>query len=246
MNNPLITIVTVCYNSEKTIKDTIESVLNQTYTNIEYILVDGDSKDNTVGIIKSYEEKAKEKGILYKWISEPDKGIYDAMNKGIDIARGEWINFMNSGDTLIEIPIKELDEEYSFLYGDVLLDGKKRLKYPLHIGAKAFFYGMAVCHQACFYSKKYYKKNKYDLTYAICGDQKFTWKAIEYGKAKYIDRAICTYDSQGISSNNDMKILKEKLFLNKEMKTYLVYPYVSFIRSKLVKIRNRINLFKRI
>ena len=92
MNNPKITVVTVCYNAVKDIEKTILSVVNQTYDNIEYIVVDGGSKDGTVNIIQKYEDR------ITKWISEPDKGIYDAMNKGILMATGDWINFMNAGD----------------------------------------------------------------------------------------------------------------------------------------------------
>ncbi len=93
-NNPLVTIVTVSYNVVSTIERTILSVVNQTYSNIEYIIIDGGSTDGTVDIIKKYMDK-----IAY-WVSEPDKGIYDAMNKGILMAKGQWINFMNSGDYL--------------------------------------------------------------------------------------------------------------------------------------------------
>ena len=96
--NPLISIITVCFNSSKTIRQTIESVLNQTYTNIEYILVDGKSTDNTVAIIEEYAPQFTAKGIVYRWVSEPDAGIYDAMNKGIKLATGEWIGIINSDD----------------------------------------------------------------------------------------------------------------------------------------------------
>ena len=87
---PLITVVTICYNAVDTIEETIKSVIEQTYPNIEYIVIDGGSKDGTVDIIKKYQDK-----ISY-WVSEPDRGIYDAMNKGTMKANGRWINFMNS------------------------------------------------------------------------------------------------------------------------------------------------------
>lgn len=89
-----ISVITVCLNSEKTIERTIKSVLAQTYTNIEYIIIDGKSIDNTVGIIKKYET------VIAKWISEPDKGLYNAMNKGIAMASGDLIGIINSDDTL--------------------------------------------------------------------------------------------------------------------------------------------------
>src|SRR5690242_18447201 len=100
MNKPetKISIVTVCFNSAKTIADTIESVLNQDYKPHEYILVDGASTDRTVQIIKTYEDVFRERGISYLYISEPDRGIYDAMNKGIAMATGELIGIVNSDD----------------------------------------------------------------------------------------------------------------------------------------------------
>lgn len=91
-NNCTISIVTVSYNAVDTIEETIQSVLGQDYEAIEYIVVDGGSTDGTVDIIKKYSDK------LSYWVSEPDNGVYDAMNKGITVASGQWINFMNSGD----------------------------------------------------------------------------------------------------------------------------------------------------
>lgn len=94
----LVSIVTVCYNSEKTIRKTIESVLAQTYDQVEYIIVDGASKDNTVAVAREYEEQFREKGYIYRIVSEKDNGIYDAMNKGIRMAQGELIGLVNSDD----------------------------------------------------------------------------------------------------------------------------------------------------
>ena len=93
-----ISIVTVCYNAERSIKSTIESVLKQTYTDYEYILIDGKSTDNTYKIVCSYDKKFKNRGVQYRHISEQDQGIFDAMNKGIQMARGRYINFMNADD----------------------------------------------------------------------------------------------------------------------------------------------------
>ncbi len=93
-----ISIITIAYNSEKEIERTIQSVLNQTYTNLEYIIIDGASKDKTVEIAESYREKLENQGVTFRVYSEPDKGIYDAMNKGIRKATGEVIGLLNSGD----------------------------------------------------------------------------------------------------------------------------------------------------
>lgn len=97
MDNPLISVVTVAYNAVTTIEKTILSVINQTYPNVEYIIIDGGSTDGTVEIIKKYANK------LAYWVSEPDNGIYDAMNKGAKVATGEWINFMNCGDSFFTL-----------------------------------------------------------------------------------------------------------------------------------------------
>ena len=121
-----VTIITICFNSEAVIKKTIESVLNQTYTDIEYIIIDGASKDKTVEIAESYKDAFAEKGIDFKIFSEPDKGIYDAMNKGIAKATGELVGLINSGDfyepQMIETAVKAFEEKpYDIFYGDINL-----------------------------------------------------------------------------------------------------------------------------
>ena len=102
---PFVTIVTVCYNSESTIRKTIESVLRQTYTNIEYVVIDGNSQDKTLDIIREYQECFKGR---MKLVSEPDEGIYDAMNKGIRLAEGELIGILNSDDHYEENAVEEI------------------------------------------------------------------------------------------------------------------------------------------
>jgi glycosyltransferase involved in cell wall biosynthesis len=125
MKPPLISIITVVYNGVSILEPTILSVINQTYKNIEYIIIDGGSTDGTVDIIKNYEDR------LAYWISETDKGIYDAMNKGIDKATGIWINFMNSGDCFCDIYVLDaifsinIYENINFLYSDYYVYNQK-------------------------------------------------------------------------------------------------------------------------
>ena len=127
----LVSIITVCRNSETTIGDTIESVLNQTYPNLEYILVDGKSTDRTIDIIKSYEDRFMEKNISYRYISEKDEGIYDAMNKGIAMAEGDLIGIINSDDwyesQAVEVAARYyIQEKYDMFYADLRIVGENR------------------------------------------------------------------------------------------------------------------------
>lgn len=117
-----ISIITVCFNAESIIEETIKSVISQTYNDIEYIIVDGKSTDSTMEIIKKYADK------IDKIISEPDKGIYDAMNKGISLATGNFINFMNAGDTFsspdaVKNVVMQIEEDSDVVYGDSTMIG---------------------------------------------------------------------------------------------------------------------------
>src|ERR1700744_4940678 len=115
MNEPKISVITVCYNAVKVIEPTLLSVITQAYNNIEYIVIDGGSNDGTVELIKKHADK-----ITY-WVSEPDEGVYDAMNKGIDKATGSWVYFIGAGDILLNITDKIaplLVEPNCIYYGD--------------------------------------------------------------------------------------------------------------------------------
>ncbi|MCX5774208.1 MAG: glycosyltransferase, partial [Fusobacteria bacterium] len=126
-----ISIITACYNSAKTITDTFNSILKQKYYNIEYIVIDGSSKDETVSIIQEYSSKFLNRGIEFKWISEKDSGIYDAMNKGIALATGEVIGIINSDDYYMENNILEdimtrfYDETVDGIYGNIIFVDKE-------------------------------------------------------------------------------------------------------------------------
>ena len=133
---PLVTIVTVAFNSEKTIEKTIKSVLNQTYPKIEYLIIDGKSGDKTVEIAKAYEEQVLKKGYSYRIVSEKDRGIYDAMNKGIALAKGEIMGFINSDDwyekDAVALSVKTmLKKQCDITYGDIAIhkaDGSRIVK----------------------------------------------------------------------------------------------------------------------
>lgn len=170
-----VSIVTVCRNSEKTIQRTIQSVRNQTYPDIEYIIVDGQSTDSTLDIIKSYEPEFEGR---MRWISEPDGGIYDAMNKGIHMATGELIGIINSDDyyepnAVADIVSSMTEDKYQILYGFMrtLKDGKE---YSIEFHSHAFLEKSMICHPTCFVTKKLYEDyGAFDLKYISVADYDF-------------------------------------------------------------------------
>lgn len=207
----MITVVTVSFNAVSCIEETILSVINQTYLNLQYIIVDGGSTDGTVDIIKKYADK-----ISY-WISEPDKGIYDAMNKGIDMAKGEWINFMNSGDTFYandtieSIFLQQHTED--IIYGDVQLSFEwgKIIKRARNINE--IIHGMIFCHQSSFVKIDIMRANKFNLEYKIAADYHFFLKMYEQRKKyKYVGFPISVFEAEtGLSSRREVDALIDKL-----------------------------------
>ena len=188
-----ISIITVCYNSEKTIRKTIESVLNQTYKNIEYILVDGASKDETVKIIEEYQDRFLGK---MKYISEPDQGIYDAMNKGIKLATGELIGILNSDDyyelDAVEHMVSSMTKDkYQILYG-FLRSWKNGMEYCIDRATPQFLRERMIGHPACFVSKSVYDDfGMFDLQFVSVADYDFMLrmydnKAVHFIPVNYI------------------------------------------------------------
>lgn len=170
---PKISIVTICYNSVRFIEKTILSVLSQTYPNIEYIIIDGGSTDGTKEIIEKYSSK------LSYWCSEKDKGIYDAMNKGITKATGVWINFMNSGDrfvsdnVLTKVMSNSIEDYIYVVYGDAILDFGDHTKTFYSNDLKDITYKMPFNHQSCLIRTSIQKERPYSLKYKIAGDYDF-------------------------------------------------------------------------
>lgn len=181
MKERLCSIVTVSFNSERTIAKTIESVLNQTYKNIEYIVIDGNSSDRTMEIVRNYEPLFEGR---MKWVSEPDQGIYDAMNKGIYMASGELIGIINSDDyyenSAVEDMVKAMsDAPYQIIYGAIrtLKDGKEKC---ISINSHIFLKECMIGHPACFITKQLYDElGVYDTQFISAADYDFMLRMIE-------------------------------------------------------------------
>lgn len=187
-SNIKISIITVCYNSELTIRDTIESVLNQTYTNIEYIIVDGKSQDCTLDIVRSYEPLFESR---MKIISERDKGIYDAMNKGIKMATGELIGLINSDDYYESNAVEKIveaygGERYAVIYGLLrcIEDEKESM---ICFNSHNFLERRMIMHPSCFVSKYVYDEiMMYNTNYISAADYDFMYKLYKNGSVKFI------------------------------------------------------------
>jgi len=199
-NKPKISIITVVYNGAEYLEQTIQSVVNQTYDNVEYIIIDGASSDETLNIIKKYEDK------IDYWVSEKDNGIYDAMNKGIDIASGKWINFMNAGDgfytdnVLNELFSQNVLNNIDVLFGNhnVIYPHKTRVAKAGNI--ENIWKGSQFCHQSTFVSAKVHKVNKFNLSNRIGADFEFFYILNKKKKSfKYIDIIIANYSAGGLS-----------------------------------------------
>ena len=204
---PLISIVTVVYNGEEFLEKTIQSVINQTYKNIEYIIIDGGSSDRTVDIIKKYENK------IDYWVSEKDAGIYDAMNKGLDIATGDFVNFMNGGDSFytnntVSAAVAMMDSYATSYFGraEVISDYSSWLHPSAKIDKTMIDMWLkkeAPNHQATFFPKVFYKKEKYNLEYNIFADGDYKNRAKFMHGFCFLDIIICKFEFGGISSSFD-------------------------------------------
>ena len=213
---PKVTIVTVVYNSVKTIESTIKSVLSQTYENIEYICIDGDSTDGTKEIIQKYSSQ------ISKIISEKDDGIYYAMNKGINLAHGEWINFMNSGDTFADKSVIEnifkgnlIKSGTNVIFGDSNILTKAGLFYqkcnnPFY-KSKQLVKGKGFSHQSVFVRVELAKKYHFDLEFEIAADYKMLYSIYQnHGGFLYINRAIANYEVEnGFSKKRQIRAWME-------------------------------------
>ncbi|WP_053069194.1 glycosyltransferase family 2 protein [Bizionia psychrotolerans] len=212
----LISIITINYNDVVGLKKTMISVLEQTYADIEYIVIDGGSTDGSLDLIKAHKEK------LAYWVSEPDKGIYHAMNKGIDQATGAYLLFLNGGDWLVDSSIIEKFVAFKpvedLVYGDVFV--RKGHAWRRKFMPKEMSFGMALsntlAHQAEFYKRGLFDDDfRYDTSYQVVSDWILTNHAIVFKQAtsRYIDLVVCYFEDPGISSDFNLRHTERKRYL---------------------------------
>ena len=196
--NHKISIVTVTYNSVKTLERTIQSIISQTFYDYEYIIIDGGSTDGTIDIIKKYEKH------ISFWVSEPDEGIYDAMNKGINHASGKWIHLLNSDDYYYDNSVLEkvsncLENEDNFYYFTMLQkhDGRENI-YRWNSNLYKLWYSAYLPHPTMFVSKKAYNLiGLYDTQFKIAADHDFTLRLIKNKILPKYQDIMCTVMTLG-------------------------------------------------
>ncbi len=206
---PLITVVTVVFNGAQFLEETIQSVIHQTYPNIEYIIIDGGSTDGTLDIIRKYDY-----AIDY-WVSEKDAGIYDAMNKGISLASGVWINFMNAGDVLIDSSIIEANlDKFSkgvltaFSFKEYFTAKNKKINCRTILAAEKM-YDLPTAHNAIFFPTN--KSICYNLTYHVSADYDYYLQYIEIGHdINVVEVIYMRYLIGGVSEKLIFRMLNEK------------------------------------
>ncbi len=209
-NSIPLTIITICYNIKDEIEKTCKSIVNQTWQDFEWIVVDGGSTDGTTDILKKYQNR------MNVFISEPDKGIYNAMNKGILLAHGTWLNFMNGGDSfaaddVLEKVFKNTDYDADILYGDINLiyeNGDVVAKpQPDNLEGSNYHF----CHQASFIKKELFDKHGlYNENYRVVSDwEKFIIFKTHDHKFLHLNMIISDYMLTGISSRITPKLLAE-------------------------------------
>ncbi len=208
-HSPLITIVTVVLNDPEGLEKTIKSVSEQTYENVEYVVIDGASKPPTLNVINNYEDR------IDYWISGQDEGIFDAMNKGVSLASGEWINFMNAGDYFHnkDVIANVFSQDYGdadFIYGHTyFLSGDFRgvvKAWDFDILWKT----MIFTHQSVFTRKALLEKHKFDTTYKVCADYNMIFTCFMRGCKFYNSDTVISVISPGMTEVNRARMAIEK------------------------------------
>ena len=226
---PKITVVTITYNAASVLQRTLDSVLAQSYPYVEHLIIDGASKDNTLTMAEAYRQESEETAATHEVCicSEPDKGIYDAMNKGLQRATGDYVCFLNAGDTLpstdtLELVMDKAADDVAVLYGNTdVVDGEghflyhRRLQPPERLSWRSFRQGMLVCHQAFYARTDIAKGEPYDLRYRFSADVDWCIRVMKEAERRQMQlvnlhTVVANYLEEGTTTKNHKASLCER------------------------------------
>lgn len=254
---PLISLITVCYNAGSLLEETLKSAVDQTFQDFELIIIDGGSTDNTLEIAKQF------KSHLGALVTEPDQGIYDAMNKGVNAAKGEWLYFLNAGDSFYNNEVLSdifLNRDYSgtdFIYAKVqtkneptginYINGKK-------VTLADFYSHYPICHQGTFSRKQLFDKlGNFNLKYPLVADSEWFIRVFKNAALKtvFIDKIIAFYDIQGATYHKRMLGYKEYIKVGFvhfpvfiAVKNLLLYPVI-WLKVKIIRSFQHMSWFRK-
>lgn len=226
---PKISVVTITYNAATVLQPTLDSVLQQSYPYVEHLIIDGASTDETLTMAEQYREESVETAAAHEVViaSEPDHGIYDAMNKGLQRATGDFVVFLNAGDTLpstdtLELVADKAADGVGVLYGDTdIVDGegrllhRRRLTPPEHLSWRSFRQGMLVCHQAFYARTNIARQLPYDLRFRFSADVDWcirVMKEVERQGLAFVNlhAVVANYLEEGATTKNHKASLRER------------------------------------
>ena len=258
MELPYFSIIIPAYNSALTIGQCLDSIINQTYRNVEIIIVDGISADDTMDIVKKYAATYSK----ISWLTEKDEGIYDAMNKGIQLAKGEWIYFLGSDDeifdpfTLNNVFDVVSASNYNVVYGNVLIKGNTEWANDGDIFDKNFdlpkLLNKNICHQSVFYKLGFIKKHNlsYNLRYKVLADWDFNLHCWALTKFYYTDKIIARFSGGGASTTKLVADDFNNEIIEKFLEYFKIHPYhkltkqiPSYRVKELLSLRNKSPFF---
>ncbi len=208
---PRITIITVALNCRDALEKTTRSVAEQTFADLEHVIIDGASTDGTREWLQSLPSKTR-------WVSEPDTGIYNAMNKGVRMASGEWVCFMNAGDVFVDNEVCEkvfgkVRCECDVVFGDVIKNGKVYRADPVRN-----LHRMPFCHQSSFVRIERLREMPFDESLGLSGDYKFFKQMIGQGcRFEYVPLPVCIYDTSGLSNIHRELGIRENIRVVREL-----------------------------
>jgi len=236
-----LSIITVNLNNAAGLQKTIDSIIIQSFVDFEFIIIDGGSTDGSKEIIERYADK------LTYWVSEPDKGIYNGMNKGINVSKGEYCFFLNSGDFLFEkealFNFMQNTESKDIIYGNVVSE-KGEIKYSDTLTKETFFFG-TICHQAAFIKKSLFEKHgSYDEKLTVIADWAFFVKAILVDGCSYSykNKVVTEIEWEGVSTNpiytEKSEAQRKEILTNYFPEFYNIYDEIRILRKELSKYKN--------